>query len=321
MHVYFLGVVLTVDASSDCHMSFESLGKTTTLSSLYYVQPWCPPVVYPTERLAFLARTRAQSRREHLLAFSNEDLPEEPTPFPTESDPPPVQLPHLSSDPPLPSVSPTLLPTLSRDDITRLVHHEGSSLPPVCSCDRANRSDTKTHWTSEELHRALGCRRFRNYKHILKTNLDGQWIDGEEFPLALGSYATILKARCGGAIDHAHSHFLDIVHLDIAFGDCVSVGGFCYALVIVDRATRYNWVNGLKDLSADSMLLALCNFKADAGSYAWCFRSDCGTKLFEKRIRDHLINNKSKVVAAAAGCQSTNGLVESHWKTMHMSRT
>jgi hypothetical protein len=109
--------------------------------------------------------------------------------------------------------------------------------------------------------------------------------------------------------------------MDIAFGDCVSVGGFRYALILVDRATRYNWVYGLKDLSADSILSALRYFKADAGSYARCFRSDCDTKLFGTRIREHLIDNNSNIVATAAGRQSGNGLVESHWKTMvHMSR-
>jgi hypothetical protein len=126
----------------------------------------------------------------------------------------------------------------------------------------------------------LGCRRFRNYKHILQTSLDGQWIDGGEFPLALGSYATIPKSNRGGAIDRSKSCFLDVLHLDIAFGDRVSVGGFHYALILVDCATRYNWVYGLKDLSADSILSALRYFKADAGSYARCFRSDCDTKLF-----------------------------------------
>ncbi len=94
----------------------------------------------------------------------------------------------------------------------------------------------------------MGCRHFRNCKHILQTSLDGKWIDGGEFPLALGSYATILKAPRGGTIDRTHSCYLDIVHLDIVFGDCVSVGGFCYALVLVDRATRYTWVYGMKDL-------------------------------------------------------------------------
>jgi hypothetical protein len=109
--------------------------------------------------------------------------------------------------------------------------------------------------------------------------------------------------------------------VDIDFGDCISVGGVCYALILVDRATRYNWVYGLKDLSSDSILSALRYFKADAGSYACCFRLDCDAKFFGTRIREHLINNDSNIVATAAGCQSANGLVESHWKVMvHMSR-
>jgi hypothetical protein len=322
MHVYFPGVVLTVDTSSDCHLSYESLGKSASLSLLHYVQPRCLPMVYPTERSAHLARTRAQSRRDHLIAVSSPMVPEVPTPPSPVSDPSFTQVPQLSGKSLLTSVSPALLPTLTRDDITRLIHHKGSFLPPVRPCDRANGSDTKTHWTLEDLHRALlGCRHFRNYKHILQTSLDSQWIDGGEFPLALGSYATIPKANSDGAIDRTGSRFLDIIHMDIVFGDCILVGGFCYALVLVDRATRYNWVYDLKDLSADSILLALRNFKADAGSYAHCFRSDCDPKLFGKRIPDHLIDNNSNVVAAPAGCQSANSLVESHWKTMvHMSR-
>jgi hypothetical protein len=98
------------------------------------------------------------------------------------------------------------------------------------------------------------------------------------------------------------------------------VGGFCYALILVDRATRYNWVYGLKNLSGDSILSALHLFKADAGFYAHCFCSDCNTKLFGTRIWEHLINNNSNIVATEAGWQFVNGLVKSHWKTMvHMS--
>jgi hypothetical protein len=240
---------------------------------------------------------------------------------PLESDTTSFPLSQPSSDPHLSPDSPTLLSTLSQDDIACLIHHEGSSFPPVCPCDRANGSDTKTHWTSKELHCALGCRPFQNYKHILQTSLDGKWIDGGEFPLALGSYATIPKAKRGGNIDQTKSYFLDVVHVDIAFGDCISVGGFCYALILVDRATRYNWVYDLMDLSSDSILSALRYFKTDAGSYACCFRLDCDAKLFGMRIREHLINNDSNIVAAAAGCQLANGLVESHWEVMvHMSR-
>jgi hypothetical protein len=173
----------------------------------------------------------------------------------------------------------------------------------------------------EELHHALGCHCFRNYKHIIQTSLDGQWIDGMEFLLLLGTFTTIPKAPCGSTIDRKQPFFLDIVYVDIAFGDCVSVGGFRYSLIFANQATCYNWVFGLKDLSGVLILVAFCLFRADAGSYAWGFLCDCDAKPFGTKIWEHLIDNDSNIVAATAGCQSSNGLVKSHWKVMvHMAR-
>jgi hypothetical protein len=168
-------------------------------------------------------------------------------------------------------VAPKHLSSLSPNEVVRLMHHPGSSPPPVRPCDWSNGSDTKTHWPSEELHRALGCRWFHNCKHILQTSLDGKWIDGGEFPLLLGTYTTIPKAPRGSTIDRKWSFFLDIVHVNMAFGDCVSVSSFWYSLIFVDQATHYNWVFGLKDLSRESILSAFRLFQADAGSYARCF--------------------------------------------------
>ncbi len=74
------------------------------------------------------------------------------------------------------------------------MHHEGVDLPSICPCDTANESDTKTRWTSEELHRIMGCCKFWNYKHLILVSRDGEWLDGDEFPPSLGSYATIRKA-------------------------------------------------------------------------------------------------------------------------------
>jgi hypothetical protein len=39
LHVYFPGVVLTVDMSSDCHLDYKPLGKTAPHLSFHYVQP------------------------------------------------------------------------------------------------------------------------------------------------------------------------------------------------------------------------------------------------------------------------------------------
>ncbi len=361
MHVYFPGVVLSVDTSTNCHLSYKPVGKLAPLSTLHYVQPRCPPTIYQDEGSAFWIKTDSSDPVFieddcAMVVGMNPPAPVviEPTPTlplfhsivpkcgplpkvpPFSADDIATITQHLkllldrlsgiaasssldSSPQHSRPVAPKLLSSLSSDKVVRLVHHPGSSPPPVCPCDRSNSSDTKTHWTLEELHRALGCRCFCNYKHILQTSLDGE--NGGGVPLSLGTYTTIPKAPHGSTIDREQSFFLDIVHVDIAFGDCVLVGGFQYSLIFVNRATRYNWVFGLKDLSKESILSAFHLFWADAGSYAWCFRCDCDPKLFGTTIWEHLIDNNSNIIAVAAGCQSSNGLVESHWKIMvHMAR-
>jgi hypothetical protein len=77
---------------------------------------------------------------------------------------------------------------------------------------------------------------------------------------------------------------------------------------------------GLKTLSLDCILSALCLFWAAAGSLARFFYCDCDTKLFGTAISKYLNDNNSKIVAAPAKHQLSNGLVKSHWKVMvHMA--
>ncbi len=91
-------------------------------------------------------------------------------------------------------------------------------------------------------------------------NHDGQWVDSGKCPPSLGSFAIVPKGNKGKPIDRKLYLYLDVVHVDIVFGDCVLVGGFQYALILVDWATRYNWTFGLKDLSSVSILGAFCLF-------------------------------------------------------------
>jgi hypothetical protein len=129
------------------------------------------------------------------------------------------------------------LSCMQEEEIKTLLHHPNSSSPPVRPCETPNPSDIKSHWTAEELHRTTGCRRFRNYKHLMSVSKDGVYINNGEFPTSIGAYTTIPKAPRGKAINRTLSKYLDVVHLDIAFGDCMSVGGFKYALIFVDQAT------------------------------------------------------------------------------------
>jgi hypothetical protein len=133
--------------------------------------------------------------------------------------------------------SPGFASTMLREEIILLLHCEGSFLPSVHQCDTANASDTKTHWTAEEFHRTMGSCKFCNYKTLLQVSCDGEWFDSGKFPPSLGSFATIPKAKRGVPLDKTKYFYLDAVHMVIAFGDCLSFGGFKYTLILIDCAT------------------------------------------------------------------------------------
>ena len=71
--------------------------------------------------------------------------------------------------------------------------------------------------------------------------------------------------------------------MDIAFSNSLSIGGFRYALILVDHATQYNWAFGLKNLLSDAILAAIRLFCAVAGSLARGLtkRTLCGIVLFK----------------------------------------
>ena len=160
-------------------------------------------------------------------------------------------------------------------------------------------------------------RSWKNFRHLTDVSSHGELIStGADFPRSLGSEATLPRPKRGQSIDPELFTYLDVVHLDIAFGDCVSIGGFSYCLILVDRATRYNWAFGLSDLSSESIRSALLKSRSAAGRFAKVFRCDCDKKLVGSGVKEFLLKEKSDVISATEGRQSSNGLVESHWKTM-----
>jgi hypothetical protein len=116
----------------------------------------------------------------------------------------------------------------------------------------------------------------------------------------LGLMPRYLRPTARVHLNARNRKYLDAVHMDIAFGDCLSVGGFRYALSLVDQATRYKWAFGLQSFLSDAILSAIRLFWAVAGSLARCFYCDCDRKLFGMAISEYLIDNHSKVVVAPA---------------------
>ena len=211
MLAYFPSFVLSADTSSNCTLSDERLIQSAPLSTLHYIQPRCDQELYPSE-LSPSSNTVSkspvlieddQSASDVMPADNSLDRPPSASPIDLPQIDSPLQssadsvLPSSTSPsaPVTPPKPPVLLSTMTRVEITRLLRHPDTSLPDVCPCDTDNASNAKVHWSSEEIHRIMGGRKFRNYKHIIDISRDGEWIDGGEFPMSLGSYATIPKAK------------------------------------------------------------------------------------------------------------------------------
>ncbi len=293
--MFFPSFIVEVNTTTDCHLLYEPIGHSTTMSNMDYVQP-----VQPSNSASSTAATTLlpvviedyNNNNNYLLTYAPHWPKKPPTPpSPTYNmsliQPPaysvslkdldrdaliqrlysielaaPPRPPPPASEAPKKGPPPTKLECMSTDNIVAHLHHPESCLPPIQPCDTPNLSDTKTTYTPEELHPLTGCHRFCNYQHIILTTKDGILINTGKFPLSLGTYATIPKAPCGKAIDRLPAKYLDIVHVNITFGNCISVGGFKFSLIFVDHATCYNWTFGLKSLQHNDIqaaFLAFCN--------------------------------------------------------------
>jgi hypothetical protein len=154
----------------------------------------------------------------------------------------------------------------------------------------------------------------------MAVSKDSTYINNGKFSMSIGAFTTIPKAPQGKPINCLPSKYLDVVHVNIAFGNCLSVGGFKYTLIFVDRATHYNWWFRLKSLQHEDIISAFLAFSSEAGQLPTQFCCDCDKKLFGSHIRSFLHLKQSSIISSPVGRQSANGLVESHWKIMvHMS--
>ena len=117
-------------------------------------------------------------------------------------------------------------------------------------------SDSLQDLTSDKTYHLFGNRRFRNYEHFGETSKDAQFVRGGEPCPTIGEFANIRKRNRGKALPPT-KHYLDKVHLDIVFGDTISKLGFRYAVLLIDRATKYLWFYGVRSLVSASIIEAL----------------------------------------------------------------
>ena len=173
------------------------------------------------------------------------------------------------------------------------------TIPDVRPCDTAPPLDTGFAFDPLKIHRIFGYRRFRNPNHINSAANNATLIDAGKPPTTLGAFTNIPKSN-EGTTKLPHCHFLEKFHTDIVYGDCKSMGGHRYGLLLVDVATRYYCFYGLKSTTSNEVIKALFQFRADVGHLPLQFRDDFNRKLMGGKCLRWINDKKSNIIAAPA---------------------
>ena len=139
------------------------------------------------------------------------------------------------------------------------LHSNPEDLPHIRPCNTATACENRTTFDSLKLHKIFGCCKFLNQQHLAHSSANAKLISTGELPATLGSFATITNPPAG-ITSRCRRKYLDKVHMDIVYGDCLSLGGFRYALILVDVATRYCWIYGLTSLTSTHIISELESF-------------------------------------------------------------
>ena len=166
--------------------------------------------------------------------------------------------------------------------LLRAFHSDPSAAAPdVRPCNTPNGSDIDAELTQDIIYKHMGCRRFKGkrvYQTFAKVWENASFTDGGKPIQSIGEFSTLNKRKRGQMLPPSKK-YLDKVCMDIVYDDVISKLGFCYALVLIDRATKYIWVYGLKSLTSPWIIDALEQFQADASGLPKQLCCDCDQKL------------------------------------------
>ena len=123
------------------------------------------------------------------------------------------------------SVEPLSISTIN------VVHRCARNLPPILPSSTPAPCDYWTQFESLNLHHIFGCRKFLNKKH-LTTATNASLLNLGLLPSTIVYFATIANPPKVKLIKKWRQ-YLEKIHMDIVFGDCVALGGHQYALLIV----------------------------------------------------------------------------------------
>ena len=136
------------------------------------------------------------------------------------------------------------------------------------------------------------------------------FINAGEIPLGHGNFTTFTRSKHNKSPVQRPSHFFDVAHMDIAYGDTVAPGGIKFPLVEVDHKTRYNLVFPLTDCKSTTIINTLQKLKVTAKKLPQTLNSDFDSKLLSSKITAWYHSQNEIILAAPPEQQHQNGLTE-----------
>ena len=182
---------------------------------------------------------------------------------------------------------------------------------------------SKRRFTLHDLHRYFGFRQIKDWTTLLSTGQPTiDIINTGDPPMEIGDVANIKASRRNKTPLPRPQSFLDVVHMDIGFGDCVSHGGYKYVILFVDRATRETFIYGVSTLSSSNLIKVFQRFFSDAKGVPKRILTDFESKILNGPTGTYLQEATITVEAAPPKRQHQNGLVERTWQTIvYMGRS
>ena len=109
---------------------------------------------------------------------------------------------------------------------------------------------------------------------------------------------------------------LEVVGMDIGYGEGTAYGGSKYVLVLVDQCTSNSFVYGMQGSSGADVCEALWKFFIDAGGFPKTIQCDFDPRLIGGKAAALLRTHGTRVRAAPPRRQDKNGLVERRWQSL-----
>ena len=191
---------------------------------------------------------------------------------------------------------------------------DSRSSPPQYHIE-SSRGDVVDRITAYNLQTHFGGQKFRDFSLLSQLGTGISVIDNENDIPTVGELVNRKRGRRKRKGQRATSP-LEVVGMDIGYGEGTSIGGYKYVLILVDQCTTESFVYGMHGASGSDVCKALWKFFIDAGGFPRTIQCDFDPRLIGGRAAALLRSHGTRICAAPPHRQDKNGLVERRWQSL-----